>query len=139
MNSLYGSRHLLSRFEFWQNYWPFIRMVCQFRNLYKKITVQRIGPIYLLRFDLDAGRTISYGSEFLGYLYDEITDVIQPDVYALLVFILSQCCDVYFYHIVPIRIFSEFGRFSNCRGVFFQHFHNPSGMVQRICYLYATL
>lgn len=54
------------------------------------------NPTHLIRANLDAGRTISYGSEFLGYLYDEITDVVQPDVYALLVFILSQCCDVYF-------------------------------------------
>lgn len=44
----------------------------------------------------DADRDISYGSEFLGYLYNQITEVTQQDVFALLVFILSQCCDVYF-------------------------------------------
>ncbi|XP_031626701.1 gamma-tubulin complex component 6 [Contarinia nasturtii] len=44
----------------------------------------------------DVGREISYGSDFLGYLYTQINDVTQQDVYALLVFILSQCCDVYF-------------------------------------------
>ncbi|XP_055309064.1 gamma-tubulin complex component 6-like isoform X1 [Sitodiplosis mosellana] len=47
----------------------------------------------------DADRDLSslaYGSEFLGYLYNQITEVTQQDVYALLVFILSQCCAVYF-------------------------------------------
>lgn len=61
---------------------------------HRRINSNNLLIHFFIRIDTD--RTISYGSEFLGYLYGEILGVVQQDIYALLIFILSQCCDVYF-------------------------------------------
>lgn len=55
-----------------------------------------IKATHEFQFVADNGKDIPRGSEFLGYLYRQIIGVTQTDVSALLVFVLTECCDIYF-------------------------------------------
>lgn len=44
----------------------------------------------------DISDEVPHGSEFLGYLYRQIIGITQKDLSFLFVFILTECCAVYF-------------------------------------------
>lgn len=44
----------------------------------------------------DISDEVPRGSEFLGYLYRQIIGITQKDLSFLFVFILTECCAVYF-------------------------------------------
>lgn len=62
------------------------------------------------------------GSEFLGFLYREIIGITQTDISLFLVYILGNCCQVYF---------SNFEKW-----LFFGHFEDPCNELF-ICYVNA--
>lgn len=46
--------------------------------------------------DVNSTKCIPTGSEFLGFLYKEISQVTRKDISMLFVYILKQCCHIYF-------------------------------------------
>lgn len=53
-----------------------------------------------LRFLVYGTREFPRGSEFLSYLYREIAEISLNDMSMLLVYILQQCCRVYFRYVL---------------------------------------
>lgn len=53
-------------------------------------------PFFFLTTFSDEGKGIPKGSKFLGYLYKLATNVVQKEISMLLVYVLTECCTMYF-------------------------------------------
>lgn len=72
-----------------ENLFPSSTSILTFRNYsYVKFKI--------IFHSADVNGAIPQGSEFLGYLYRQIIGVTQKDISFLLVFLLTECCGVYF-------------------------------------------
>lgn len=88
-------------------------LVKQMRNLAKVLSIhpsgradfhtycfvhhlQQLKPITFQFHVPDLNSDIPSGSKFLGHLYQLATTVGQKDVSLLLLYVLTECCDIYF-------------------------------------------
>lgn len=94
------------------------------RISYMKKQLVALTKVLRIHPNVHALQKLPEGSEFLGFLYREIIGITQTDVSLFLVFILSNCCQVYF---------SNFEKW-----LFFGYFEDPCNELF-ICFVDAYL